>query len=148
MRFLNEDDTVSLSSAIMPLVDIIFLLVVFFLASSTFKQDDKDLGITLPTSKGKGVSGKSEAITWKINIKKDSRIYLVDKLLSFDKIEEMLEKNKPKSKKIQIILRADKNVPYGIVVRVLGLMDEHGYRKIAFKSSAEAKKKAPVEKNN
>jgi len=44
---VDEDAEVALS----PLIDCVFLLLIFFLVATTFKQDDKDIDITPPESR-------------------------------------------------------------------------------------------------
>lgn len=136
MKFLENNSDQSLSLALTPLVDIIFLLIIFFLVSSTFEKGEKNLGIQLPSTQGKD-NTKSESITWVFNIKMDGRFYFEDKRISQKQMESMLKNNRSRRNQIQAILRGDERVAYGIIAKLIGLFNQYGYKKVAFKVTSD-----------
>jgi biopolymer transport protein ExbD len=134
MKFLHGGSTTySLSDSLTPLVDIIFLLIIFFLVSSTFEKSENNLGINLPSTKGKGVQGK-KAKQWKISVNPVGVIFLDQKELKFEELESILKINRAKKKEINIVLKADKKVAYGHVAKLIGLFKEYKYSKLAFQT--------------
>ena len=132
MKFLQNQSEDTLAVSLTPLVDIIFLLIIFFLVSSTFEQGEKNLGIQLPAAKGKAASKKKQE-QWKISIDQGGVIYLNEVKIGLEALESTLRKNKAKSEKISSVIRADSRVEYGVVGRVLGLLSEYGYVRVAFR---------------
>ncbi len=134
MKFLQGgSSTYSLSDSLTPLVDIIFLLIIFFLVSSTFEKSENNLGINLPSTKGKGVQGKKTK-QWKVSLGPAGVIYLDQKELQFEELESILKTNRAKNKDINIVLKADKKVAYGHVAKLIGLFKEYKYTKLAFQT--------------
>lgn len=137
MNFLrNSEEQYSLSGSLTPLVDIIFLLIIFFLVSSTFEKTEKNLLINLPGTKGKGAQIKKTE-QWTVMIKKDQSIQLENKTYTLAELEGKVKENRIKKKNINIILKADEAVPYGKVAKIIGLFKEFGYKKLAFQTITE-----------
>jgi biopolymer transport protein ExbD len=134
MKFLNgSTDTYSLSESLTPLVDIIFLLVIFFLVSSTFDKSEQNLGIDLPSTKGKGVEGR-KADKWLITIDLKGQIYFKEKVSTLEQIETQLKSNRAKKKDINVIIKADKKAPFGIAAQLVGLCNQYNYKKLAIQT--------------
>lgn len=100
-----------------PLIDVVFILIIFFIVSSSFKKEDFALNLTLP----QGVNST------KISTKEEIIIELIESDLSYNgekidfiALQEKLEliKNKENS----ILLKIDKNVPYQKVIELLDIL--------------------------
>jgi biopolymer transport protein ExbD len=105
-----------LSLDLTPLIDIIFIIIIFFLVTSTFKKENF-LNLTLP---------KSKSTTKQINTK-NITIQLTPKYLAYNNqkidfiaLQTRLEKIQNKSK--PIILKVDKNTKYDRLVKLLDLL--------------------------
>ena len=100
---------------ITPLIDVVFLLLIFFMVSTVFKKDELALLLDLPTVS----EGESQA-----QAKKNINIELSAKELAYNgaKItfkELALKLSSVADKKIPIDMRVDKDVKYERVVKVL-----------------------------
>lgn len=99
-----------------PLIDIVFIIIIFFLVTSTFKE--KILNLTLPKSKSATINDlKQKEIIIELNSK--DLIYNKEKI-DLIKLSKKLENIKDKSK--TIILKVDKNVKYQRLVSILDLL--------------------------
>lgn len=106
-----------------PLVDVMLVLLIIFMVTAPLLQQGID--VNLPKAKGKDLPPE-ERIT--IVIKKDGTIYMNDVPMSLPEIRQKLDaisKLNP-----NIFLRADKDVPYGLVVEVMGDIKEAGIEKL------------------
>jgi len=106
-----------------PLVDVMLVLLVIFMVTAPLLQQGID--VELPQAKGKEVPAE-ERIT--ITIKKDGSLYIGDIRLSEEQLRERLSalsKLNP-----NVFLKADKDVPYGAVVRVMSEVKEAGIEKL------------------
>ncbi len=106
-----------------PLVDVMLVLLIIFMVTAPLLQQGID--VNLPEAKGKDLPPE-ERIT--IVIKKDGTIYMNDAPMSLSEIRQKLDaisKLNP-----NIFLKADKDVPYGLVVEVMGDIKEAGIEKL------------------
>lgn len=106
-----------------PLVDVMLVLLIIFMVTAPLLQQGVD--VNLPKAKGKDLPPE-ERIT--IVIKKGGAIYLNDNPVSMN---DMVKKLSAISKlNPNVFLKADKDVPYGLVVEVMGEIKEAGIEKL------------------
>src|SRR5512139_1309267 len=106
-----------------PLVDVMLVLLVIFMVTAPLMQQGVD--VNLPQAKGKDLPPE-ERIS--IVIKRDRTIYMNDTPVAMPVMKQKLEaisKMNP-----NIFLKADKDVPYGLVVEVMGEIKEAGIEKL------------------
>lgn len=124
MQFLKEpeeDVGISLTS----LIDVIFLLLIFFMVTTTLIDPSKMLDIQLPEAKA--ASPKTKSIPVTIELGKDGKILLNGKRVNLKTLESRLKALGSGSKKKTAIVRADRRLDYGRVVRVLGICRASGF---------------------
>ena len=115
-----------------PLIDVVFLLLIFFMVATTFQNVDSSVNIELPKSSSEH---KITVKTLEVKINKDLEIYLIIKNLNGknemmkvnqsdlkEKLGEKLELIKDKS----VIISADKSVNYQSLIEVLDIAKEAG----------------------
>ena len=120
MRKDKRRDT--FSPDLTPLIDVVFLLLIFFLVTSTFKKDELALLLNLP----KASDGKSSQKEMKDRLV----IELTDDKLAVNNSEMGIEEFDQKvgtleDKTIPVILRADSQVVYQRIVEILGILQKY-----------------------
>ncbi|MDP7552023.1 MAG: biopolymer transporter ExbD [Nitrospinaceae bacterium] len=118
MRFRNEEEE-NFSLDLTPLVDVVFLLLIFFMVSTVFVDFKRRMDISLPTSKVSIPDETPKAIELEITV--DKQVFLNGDKVSLKSLESALKKIDTDKKKAAII-RADKNLPYGDVIKVMGML--------------------------
>jgi len=118
MRFRNEEEE-NFSLDLTPLVDVVFLLLIFFMVSTVFVDFKRRMDISLPTSKVSILDEIPKAIELEITV--DKQVFLNGDKVSLKSLESALKKIDVDKKKAAII-RADKNLPYGDVIKVMGML--------------------------
>jgi biopolymer transport protein TolR len=106
-----------------PFVDVMLVLLVIFMVTAPLLQQGID--VNLPKAKGKDLPPE-ERIT--LAIKKDGAIYMNDNPVSITDMRQKLEaisKLNP-----NVFLKADKGVPYGFVVEVIGEVKDAGIERL------------------
>jgi biopolymer transport protein TolR len=106
-----------------PLVDVMLVLLVIFMVTAPLMQQGVD--VNLPQAKGKDLPPEERIA---IIIKRDRTIYMNDSPVSMPVMKQKLEaisKMNP-----NIFLKADKDVPYGLVVELMGEIKEAGIEKL------------------
>ncbi len=106
---------------IIPFVDVMLVLLVIFMATAPLFQQGID--VNLPQAKGQKMSAAERIV---ITIKKDGRIYVNKSAVTIKTLKLRLS---GKSNK-EVFLKADRKVPYGIVVAVMGELREIGIERL------------------
>ncbi len=122
MKFNRERNVLS-EINVTPFVDVMLVLLVIFMVTAPLLQQGID--VNLPKAKGKDLPPE-ERIT--LIVKKGGVIYMNDNAVSLSEMRKKLEaisKLNP-----NVFLKADKDVPYGFVVEVMGEIKEAGIEKL------------------
>ena len=113
---------------ITPLVDTVFILLIFFALSLNFTKNTS-LNIELPEITSKKTPPQYEKII--VNITKDEIVYLNSKPVdNINILKEKLQKLQ-KIKKTRLIIEADLNVRHGKIVEIMDTCKTSGINNIA-----------------
>jgi len=115
-----------LSTDLTPLVDVIFILLIFFIVTSVFKKDELALMLNLPSSNAKESNIEKKEITLELT---EEKIAYQGKEMELNDLNLALRLIKNRNE--PIILRIDKNVKYERVVKILDLLQEHNLNNLA-----------------
>lgn len=99
-----------------PLIDVVFLLLIFFIVASEFKKNESILNLNLPSSSSEVKLEKQDVL---IEISTQDLAYNAQKL-DFDTLNTELSKLNPKT---LINLKIDKSVKYERVVKTLDILN-------------------------
>lgn len=133
MQFLKRSQEQEPSIALTPLVDIVFLLIIFFLVSSTFETGEKELDIHLPATKG-GVKTQRETKNHYFNILPSGTVVFQGQTMGMDEIEAFLKEKASDSEGHKFTVRADEKSPYGYFAKLMGLFNAYGFEKVAIQT--------------
>ena len=104
-----------------PLVDVIFLLLIFFIVGSSLSQHNV-IKINLPKS-AKQEKTIGEKTT--ISIDQQQNVYLNGVLINKEDLQENLENLTEKEK---VILAADKNISYNTIIEIINIATSSGIK--------------------
>ena len=103
-----------------PLIDVVFLLLIFFMVTSTFQQDERDLTITVPQAEnGNPIEDLPETLF--VGVRKDGVLSVGGKVLAKHELRELLVKAKRRNKKQKVITRVDGDAAFKHSAVVLDL---------------------------
>ena len=109
-----------LTPDITPLIDVVFILLIFFIVSSVFKKDELALVLNLPTSSAKEIELKQKEVIIELD---KNKLAIYGKEVSITNLEEEISKIKDKQR--NIIFRIDKEVKYERVIKILDLLQKN-----------------------
>ena len=115
------------------LIDVIFMLLLFFMISSTFLEQP-GIKLELPAAK---TSVKTEPQEYTLTIDKKGQLFLNRQALVMDKLEAEIRKALPKMKDSALVLRADQEITHGLVVRIMDLAKRAGIKKLIIGTKPE-----------
>jgi len=105
---------------IAPLIDIVLLLLIFFMLTSNFIMQP-GIKITLPKAR---TSKPQEGENIIVFITEDNKIFLNDREIDIDELKEALEKKLKTAEKKIVILKADEKINLGLAVKVMDIAKE------------------------
>jgi biopolymer transport protein ExbD len=115
---------------IVSLIDILVILLIFFIATSTFKKSQPQLEINLPESKTAAVSPSAKTEPLVLRVKDASQITLDDKPVTIANLAAALAAARKQDPQRAIAMQADKQAPFGVVVQVLDALKQAGVKNI------------------
>ncbi|MGC8605425.1 MAG: protein TolR [Desulfomonilaceae bacterium] len=107
-----------------PLVDVMLVLLIIFMVTAPMLQEG--VSVELPSAKGEPIEKIQQRDEVIISVAGGDSIFVNDKAVTEDHLAEVVlnaTKDKPNR---DVFLRADKNVPYGVVVRIMASLKTAG----------------------
>jgi biopolymer transport protein ExbD len=105
------------SIIIVSLVDILTILLIFFVVSTTFKRDQPEVTINLPDSKtAKSVPAEMEHAI--VMVSENDEIQLDGKPVQIEELQGAVS-DLPPTRKSSLALQADKKASFGTIVKVM-----------------------------
>ena len=111
-----------------PMVDVVFLLIIFFMVSTTFITLESGLPVDLPQAQSAQAQAEG---TPTVTIDSAQRIYLAGSEVAESSLVAMLEAVLAERSDGVVVLRADQSVPHGMTVRVMDLIRQAGAQRVA-----------------
>ena len=119
-----------------PMVDVVFLLLIFFMISTTFVESP-GISIKLPESSSQTIDREPKEI--KVYLSQEGDIYYGEKKISIDDFKGLLAEHQSDAKQTTVLLLADQESRHGKVVILMDLARDAGFTKLAI--ATEQRKK-------
>ena len=119
-----------------PLIDVVFLLLIFFMVSTTFKEDGR-LRLQLPQADGEPVSADALAMV-EVVIDAGGGFYVDHRQVagsSAPGLRQALEAVVGARRDLPVLIKADAATPHQAVMTALDVAGQLGLRQIAFATS-------------
>lgn len=134
MQF-SEKSKKRITINITSLVDVLFLLLIFFIVSSTFLEQP-GMKLDLPKTTEKEAV-RMEGYT--LFITTDGDLYLNEESVTIADLPGRLKAIAPELEENGIILKADEKIRYGLVVEVMDLVKQSGIKKLVVATQPKEK---------
>ncbi|HUS86972.1 MAG TPA: biopolymer transporter ExbD [Bacteroidales bacterium] len=122
---LRSRNKISVSFSMAGMSDIVFLLLIFFMITSTLIHPTA-LKLLLPKSAHQAAAKPLTTVS----ISRDLQYYIEDQPVAFDELEAALQRKIGNSEEIYISLHADRTVPIEHVVKVMNIAKNNQYKLI------------------
>ena len=127
MQLRNVRDRKTPELIIIPMIDIMFFLLVFFMLSTMYMIDLKTIPVKLPQA---AHAATDTTTTFAVSLKNDGSLYLGDAQSSIE------QKNNPR---FAIVIRADKDVDYGRVIELIDKLKGAGITRFGLATDGAGK---------
>ena len=118
---------------IIPMIDVIFFLLVFFMVSSLAMTRINSVKVVLPKMLGKPETMKQNII---LTVKKDGSLMVNKTAVTLDTLGSQLTFQMQADPQAVVIVNADEGVGYGLVISAMDKAKEVGIRKFALVAEA------------
>ena len=116
------------SIIIVSLVDVLTILLIFFVVSTTFKRDQPEVQINLPDSKTatKTTAELEHAV---VSVDANDEIKLDGQPIAVEQLEEAI-RALPDTRRSSLALQADKKASFGIIIKVMDALKLAGVKNL------------------
>ena len=99
-----------------PMIDLIFLLLVFFVVSTMYMSNVQTVPIVLPQAEH---SEHVKKTGWTVTVKADGSLYLADQKISEQALLERMKQASAKDPDFSVLIRGEKNASYETIIHLL-----------------------------
>jgi len=134
MDFGNKKQKEPVGINIASMVDILFIILIFVLVSTTFIEQP-GLDIELPHAKSARMHYIKKLV---LNISKTGKLFLNNNLVKKENLPVLLRRyiKQKKEKNFSVVLRADKEAKYGLVIEIMDIMHQAGVKKLVAQTNS------------
>ena len=119
-----------------PLVDVMLVLLIIFMVTAPMMIEG--VKVNLPKTTTKFISTKQEPLV--VTITKEKRIFIQRYEVKLKGLEDKLKRIFANRRDEQLLIKADKDVPYGFVVKVIACIKRAGINKVGLVTEPESAK--------
>ena len=117
------------------LVDVVLVLLIIFMIAAPMLQSGIEINLPKTEASQKDLG---EGVV--VSINKANKIFVDDKITNLDRFEQRLSRVLVQKNANAVYLRADDQVPYGLVVKVVGLIKKMGIKNLGLVVEPQGKK--------
>lgn len=122
---------------VIPLIDVLLTLLMFFVLTTTFVQHSR-MQVTLPKASAEATDTQTPLLT--VMIDRDGRFYVgSDEVLGegIEPLKRMLEQNAGGQRDGQVVIRADAMTPHQAVVTAMDALGQLGFTRLSIATTPE-----------
>lgn len=125
MQNANKSNMLPMSEInVTPLVDVMLVLLIIFMLTAPHLAAEQGVEVELPQVTVTPLPARSDEMI--ITVTRDKKVYLDEVAVSLDRLEPVLREALRGRSEKDVYLRADRDVPYGFVVRVMAAAKKAG----------------------
>jgi len=116
-----------------PMIDMVFLLIIFFIVSNNMIQQDSAIPVDLPEAESGNLPQEEQMKRLTITIQNPGTMYIGTESLDKGRLRHLMtECRKDWGDEAEIRIRTSKNVPFGEVKPILQMAAESGITRVSF----------------
>jgi biopolymer transport protein TolR len=110
-----------------PMVDVMLVLLIVFMVAAPLLT--VGVPVDLPQTAAKPIEDQTEPLT--VTVKRDGQVFLQETKIEMDALVPKISAITQSNPDARIFVRGDRNISYGDIMQVMGLLNAAGFRKVA-----------------
>jgi biopolymer transport protein ExbD len=124
----RQEDDLQLNMA--PLIDMVFLLIIFFLTVTSFTQPEREQDVLLPSNSTPGGMSRESEQNVVVNVMSDGGLRLLGRPTTEGELTASLRLRREKANKpLKVLVRADRRTAYANVALALAAVERAGVQR-------------------
>ena len=116
-----------------PFIDVMLVLLIIFMVAAPMMT--VGVPVDLPETRAKAMEGQTQPIT--VSVDGQGRIFIQDAELKLDELVPKLQAIAKNGVEERVFVRGDRTTDYGTILRVMGRLNDAGFKKIGLVSLPE-----------
>ena len=112
-----EEENIQIN--ILPMIDVIFVILSFFIVSSLYLVRLETIPVNLPNAE---TANQEKDIPIVVTLDLDNKVFIDEKMIDISLFENQLRSKLKNNNNKKVVLRADKSIKYGKVISILDIM--------------------------
>lgn len=117
MRLDLDDADDEFAMNLTPMLDVVFNLLLFFLAATTFAREEVAMDLRLPQARSGAESKGGHQLV--VNVFADGRVQVDGRVVTIEALRQKLQAAAARDKDQAVLVRGDKQAQFGIGLQVL-----------------------------
>lgn len=113
----DDSELINISS----MIDVLFILIIFFLVTTTFKEEEVDHEVTLPQDARNQSLTESTGDLVKINIRKNGAFVLMGRQVTEEEMSEWMVAEIARKPQIKVLIRCDQDAKHLYLANVMSI---------------------------
>jgi len=123
----NPEPDSGVTVELTPIIDMVFLLLIFFLIATTFRQTEREMQIALPSAAAATpISSTLREII--VNVDVDGVVFVSGNKMEIDDLSSLINEAVGRNPDQKVTVRGDRGTSYANIVRVLDTCKSNGVR--------------------
>ncbi len=128
IRVEEQPEDLQLNMA--PMIDMVFLLIIFFLTATTFSEREREQDVLLPANRNPGSLSRNFDNNLIVNVMQDGSVHLFGEETSIAELVRVIRDRKERAlKPLKVQVRADRRTAYGNVATALEAIERAGVQR-------------------
>lgn len=136
MKFRRSQNRKVPELNIIPMIDIMFFLLVFFMLNTMYMIDLKTIPVKLPQAAN---AASDTSTTFAVTLKNDGTIYLGDKETDLQSLLMQASLEQKNNSNFAVVIRAEKDIEYGEVIELVDKFKGVGINRFGLATDGAAK---------
>lgn len=128
MRFRhNEESSEQANVDMTPLIDVVFILLIFFILSASFQQDNQ-INVERPNSKA---TDATSSMSLSVAIDQQKQVWIDNKIVKVASLTSRVKQKVAQASNVSVIIDVDKSVESGLLIQVIDQVRIAGVNNVA-----------------
>ena len=133
---IKIDDDPEPTLNLTPMIDIVFLLIIFFMVGTKFAEMERQIKVELPSVKQYGALTQAP-VKRIVNVYRDNTIMMENRSLTIDELVAELKRVHQEFEETSVLIRGDGEAAFNKVAKIMAICRDAGFERLGIAVRAE-----------